>query len=158
MKRTWRAALTSTALVLASGPAATQQSPDPLARADAPLRSLVQRHIANESKGDTGGTEVVGAEQADLDGDGKPEWVVLWTFLGPTYWWSRVSVFTQAGSTWRAAGTTAADGIVERLRVKGGEIHVDTMVAGPNDPRCCPSRKTVQRIRWQGGKLVSAKR
>lgn len=146
-------------LALLAGNALAQQQPvDPLARVDAPLRSLVQRHIANESKGDRGGTEVVAAEQADLDADGKPELVVLWTFLGPTYWWSRVSVFTRAGNSWRVAGTTAADGIVERLRVKGSEIQVDTMVAGPNDPRCCPSKKTVQRIRWQGGKLVSNRR
>jgi hypothetical protein len=154
-----RAALAGAALWLLAGGALSQpQRADPLARVDAPLRSLVQRHIANETKGDRGGTEVVGAEQADLDGDGKPELVVLWTFLGPTYWWSRVSVFTRAGPAWRAAGTTAADGIVEGLRIKGTEINVDTMVAGPNDPRCCPSRKAVQRIRWQGGKLVSIKR
>jgi hypothetical protein len=148
------AALAGALLLLAGGALSQPQRADPLARADAPLHNLVQRHIASETKGDSGGTQVTGAEQGDLDGDGKPEWVVLWTFLGPTYWWSRVSVFTQTGNRWRAAGSARADGIVERLRLQGREIAVDTLVAGPNDPRCCPSRKAVLRYRWQGGKLL----
>lgn len=131
-----RAAPAALMLALLAGPALAQQPPDPLARADAFLRPVVHRHIANETKGDRGGTEVVAAEQADLDGDGKPEWVVLWTRLG--------------APPGRRRRTGRCSGCASRA-----PRAVDTLMPGPNDARCCPTRKTVQRVRWQGGKLVS---
>ena len=50
--------------------------------------------------------------------------------------------------------TADVQGQTERLTVKGPANTVDTLMHGPNDPRCCPTRKTQMHFRWQGGKLV----
>ena len=90
---------------------------------------------------------------ADVDGDGKPEVVLLWNQLGPTYWYAKLSVLKPAGKDVQAAGADVA-GIAETVRVEGARIVVDSLVLGKNDPRCCPSVKKTVRYRWSGAKLA----
>lgn len=92
----------------------------------------------------------------DVNGDGRPDIVLMWNVLGPTYFYPRLTLFLDAGRTYRAL-TTDLQGQTERLTVKGAAITVDTLMLGPNDPRCCPSRKARMQFRWQGGKLVMLK-
>lgn len=92
---------------------------------------------------------------ADLNGDGQSEIVLLWSLLGPTYWYTHVSVLAPAGKGYGAAKADIT-GMAETLRVERGSIVVDTKVLGKNDARCCPSLKKVVRFKWDGKKLVPA--
>jgi len=93
---------------------------------------------------------------ADLNGDGRPDIVLLWDALGPTFGYSKMSIFLDQGKNYRTL-TTDLGGQVEKLGVKGSTIVVDTLMPGPNDPRCCPTRKVQQRYQWTGNKLVMLK-
>jgi hypothetical protein len=89
----------------------------------------------------------------DLNADGKPEIVLLWDALGPTFGYSKMSIFLDLGKTYRTL-TTDLDGQVDKLTVKGSTILVDTKTLGPNDPRCCPTVKKRVAYQWKGEKLV----
>ena len=91
---------------------------------------------------------------ADVNGDGKPDIVLMWNVLGPTYFFPKLTVFLDQGRTYRTL-TTDLNGQTERLTVTGADITIDTLTLGPNDPRCCPTRKAKMHFRWQGGKLVA---
>ncbi len=93
---------------------------------------------------------------SDLDGDGKPDIVLLWDVLGPTSSWPKLTVFLDQGRTYRAL-TTDLTGQIEKLTVKGPSIVVNTLMPGPNDARCCPTIKKQLRFRWTGGKLTLEK-
>jgi hypothetical protein len=92
----------------------------------------------------------------DLNGDGQPDIVLLWDALGPTFGYSRMSIFLDQGKNYRTL-TTDLGGQVEKLSVKGSTIVVDSLMPGPNDARCCPTRKVQMRYQWTGGKLVMLK-
>lgn len=92
----------------------------------------------------------------DLNGDGRPDIVLLWDALGPTFGYSKMSIFLDQGKNYRTL-TTDLGGQVEKLTVKGSTIFVDTLMPGPNDPRCCPTRKTQLRYQWAQGKLMQLK-
>lgn len=89
----------------------------------------------------------------DLNADGKPDIVLLWDALGPTFGSSKMSIFLDHGKTYRAP-TTDLDGQVDKLTVKGSTILVDTKTLEPNEPRCCPTVKKNVPYQWKGKKLV----
>ena len=91
---------------------------------------------------------------ADLNGDGRPDIVLMWNLMGPTYFLPKLTLFLDQGRSYRAL-TTDLKGQTEKLTVRGADISVHTLMLGPNDPRCCPTRKAQMRFRWQGGKLVA---
>jgi hypothetical protein len=93
---------------------------------------------------------------ADLNGDGKPDIVLLWNVLGPTSGYTKMSIFLDQGRNYRTL-TTDMSGQVERLTVKGSTITIDVLTLGPKDPRCCPTVKTRQLFQWTGTKLVMLK-
>jgi len=93
---------------------------------------------------------------ADLDGDGRPDIVLIWAVLGPTSGYYKMSVFLDQGRNYRTL-TTNLSGDVQKLTVNGRTIVIDVLNLGPNDPRCCPSVKAQQRFQWTGQKLVAVK-
>jgi hypothetical protein len=93
---------------------------------------------------------------ADLNGDGKPDIVLLWNVLGPTSGYTKLSIFLDQGRNYRTL-TADLSGLVERLTVTGSTIVIDELTLGPKDPRCCPTVKTQQRFQWTGSKLVLLK-
>jgi hypothetical protein len=78
---------------------------------------------------------------ADVNGDGKPDIVLMWNVLGATWHQPKLTLFIDQGKTYRALATDLA-GQTEKLSVNGSNIVVHTLMPGPNDPRCCPTRKT----------------
>ena len=92
----------------------------------------------------------------DLNGDGRPDIVLLWHELGPTSAYPKLSLFLDQGRTYRTL-TADLNGQAEALTVRGQDILVDTLMLAPSDPRCCPTRKVRLHFRWQGGKLVALK-
>jgi hypothetical protein len=93
---------------------------------------------------------------ADLNGDGKPDIVLLWNALGPTFGYTKMSIFLDQGRNYRTI-TTDLGGQIERLSVNGSTIVIDSLQLGPKDPRCCPTLKTKLRYQWTGSKLVMLK-
>jgi hypothetical protein len=93
---------------------------------------------------------------ADLNGDGKADIVSIWTALGPTYGYYKMSIFLDQGKNYRTL-TTDLGGDVQKVTVNGSTILIDLLTLGPNDPRCCPSVKAQRRYQWTGQKLVMLK-
>ena len=93
---------------------------------------------------------------ADLNGDGKPDIVLIWAVLGPTSGYYKMSIFLDQGRNYRTL-TSNLSGHVQTLAVNGSTIVIDTLEFGPKDPRCCPSMKARQRFQWTGSKLVMLK-
>lgn len=93
---------------------------------------------------------------ADVDGDGKPDIVLLWAIMGPTYALPKLTIFIDQGKNYR---TVTADvfGQTQSLTVKGSTILIDTLALGPKDARCCPTVKKRLTYRWAGGKLTELK-
>jgi hypothetical protein len=152
-RRDWMLVALAAALPAIAG--AQAAAPDPLAALDADRQRVVKDHLkslARPGEGDAQASDIV---VADLDGDGNAEGVLWWTFYGPTFSYSGLTVF--AGTPrWRVAAQNRLTGNVDRLTVERGVIRVEAKTLGPNDPRCCPSKPVVERWRWSAGKLVKA--
>jgi len=120
---------------------------------DRGARLVIDKFLATQKLDDasaSAGQHVI----TDLDGDGKPDIVLYWDVMGPTWSRPKLSIFLDQGRNYRTL-TTDLSGQIERLSVNGSTIVLDTLQLGPKDARCCPSvRKQVQ-YRWQGGKLVA---
>lgn len=138
------------ALAGAAGPPA-----DPLAALTTEQRRAVTAFLRKKGRPGEGSAEANNVIAADLDADGKADLALLWTFLGPTFWYSGLAVLPGRGQ-WRSAIETQLVGMVERMSLQGSVIRIDAKTPGPNDPRCCPSRPTVTRYRVAGGKLAKA--
>lgn len=93
---------------------------------------------------------------ADLNNDGKPDIVLMWNVLGPTWHLPKLTLFVDQGKTYRTL-TTDLNGQTQKLAVKGSTILVDTLMLGPGDARCCPTKKVQVRYQWTGEKLVMLK-
>jgi hypothetical protein len=115
-------------------------------------KQVVDKFLASQSQPQAT-ADAVQHVVADLDGDGRPDIVLMWNVLGPTYFFPKLTVFLDQGRSYRTL-TADLSGQTERLTVKGPDILVDTLMLGPNDPRCCPTLKARMHFRWQGGKLV----
>ncbi len=169
-----RVARAAPAAPAATAATAATAADDPLVKLDAAQRRVVQQFLKKRSAPGEGQAQAHAVELADIDGDGAPDIVLLWTLLGPTFASSTLTLIARparpgatAGATasatpstaaaWRETGSADIFGQAERLRVQGREILVDTLTLGPKDARCCPSVKKVQRLRWAAGRLVAAK-
>ncbi len=93
---------------------------------------------------------------ADVNGDGRPDIVLQWTILGPTWWLPKLSVFIDQGRNYRTI-TTDLTGQIEKVSARGSSIFIDTMTLGPKDARCCPTLKKRLTYQWTGQKLVMLK-
>lgn len=113
--------------------------------------ALVKHFLAGK-KTPTEDPQATGKALADLNGDGKPELVLVWALLGPTYFYNYLTVFVDEGRKYRTLTADLA-GEAQLLGVKGGVILVEQKTLGPKDPRCCPSVVKQARYRWDGRKI-----
>lgn len=93
---------------------------------------------------------------ADLNGDGRPDIVLMWNVLGPTWHLPKLTLFIDQGKNYRTL-TTDLNGQTEKLTVKGSNISIDTLMLAPGDARCCPTVKKRMTYQWAGNKLVMLK-
>jgi len=110
------------------------------------LSSVPSEHETAESSG---------SALADLNGDGKPEIVLVWTLLGASYWHNTLTVFSQGakGKGYQPAGFLALDGFAQLSSADNGVIAVDQTVYAKSDPTCCPSIKKQMKYKWTGKKI-----
>ena len=140
------AAITLPAPAAAPTPAAAQRVVDAYAaRLQASLDADQTREVVQVEHVRTG----------DLDGDGRDEIVAMYVILGATYSRTGLAVFTDRGKGHELAAESG-DGLgqVETVDVRDGLVFIKTMVLGPGDPRCCPSKSHTYRYRWHGGRLT----
>jgi hypothetical protein len=94
---------------------------------------------------------------ADLNGDGKPEIVLVWRVLGPTYSRDNLTVFSTGPKGYTPEATISLTGQTKLSSVEDGIILVEQLVLGKNDPLCCPSVKKEVKYRWVDKKISEPK-
>ncbi|SRR5258706_15254097 len=129
--------------------------PAALALDDKGAKLVISKFLASQ-KSEQGEPSAGQHAIVDLDGDGKPDIVLLWDLMGPTTAWPKLTIFLDQGKNYRTL-TTDLNGQTQKLTVKGPTILVDTLILGPKDPRCCPTVKRQVAFRWANGKLTTLK-
>lgn len=109
------------------------------------IKKFLASHESNQE-----GTETQGSRVEDLDGDGKPEIILVWTLLGPTYWRNTLTVFTSSGKGYKVASSVPLVGEAKLSSVENGRIVVDQTIYAKDDPICCPSINKKISYRWRG--------
>lgn len=120
----------------------------------------VKAYVAKEKKERAANREEVEVNQSivtDLDGDGKAEVVLEVSFLGGTWWSNGLVILSDKGKGYQVVADEGLLGSVQSIDVKNGLIHVHSLQAGPNDPRCCPTIKQTTVYQWNGTKLLPVK-
>jgi hypothetical protein len=112
----------------------------------------------SKQKSDGADAQAQGDAVGDLNADGKPEIVLVWTQLGPTFSNNTLTVFTKTGASYRPLASFPLIGEAELSTVKGGIISVKQVVYAKNDPVCCPTVKKVGKYRLMGKKILEVKR
>lgn len=130
-------------------------TPWAMALDEAGAKQVVDKFLSSQPQ-DQGAPDAFAHQIADVNGDGRPDIVLVWNIMGPTSAWPKLTLLLDNGKTYRAL-TADLTGQVEKLDVKGPSIVVSTLTLGAKDPRCCPTVKRQISMRWQGGKLVQMK-
>lgn len=122
---------------------------------DAGAKAVIARFLGSQK---IEGMDVSAGEHliGDLNGDGRPDIVLIWHALGPTYGYSKMSIFLDQGKSYRTL-TADLPGQIENVAVKGSTIVLNALTLGAKDPRCCPTVKTRLTYQWTGNKLVQLK-
>ncbi len=99
----------------------------------------------------------VASARGDLNGDGADDAaVVLAASTGGTgSFYTIVAAVDVEGQALQAGADYLGDRVrIEGLEVADGQIVVNMLVAGPQDPMCCPSQKVVRTYALRSGSLV----
>jgi hypothetical protein len=94
----------------------------------------------------------------DLNGDGVEDGAILtsYTMGGSGIFISVAGVLATSTKPWVSNSLELGDRPkITSFNIKSGKIWVDALIAGPNDPRCCPSKKTTLVYGIENGVLVS---
>ncbi len=93
----------------------------------------------------------------DLNGDGAGDAaVILSTNTGGSGSFIELAaVINEKGQPRHVASEELGDRVkVEKIVIHNGVITLNLVVHGPEDPSCCPTRRTTMRFKLQGTKLV----
>jgi hypothetical protein len=131
------------------------ESPAARALDEAGAKLVITKFLASQTSNNGTASEAQHVI-TDLNGDGKPDIVLMWNVLGPTYFFPKLTIFLDQGRNYRAL-TADLQGQTEKLTVNNNDIVIDTLMPGPKDPRCCPTLKRQLRYRWARGKLTALK-
>ena len=98
-----------------------------------------------------------GSAVADLNNDGRPEIVLVWTTLGKTYWRNTLTIFSTIGHGYKPIISLPLNGEAKLSSVKDGIIFVDQKIAAAKDPICCPTINKQMKYRWVQNELSEVK-
>lgn len=103
-------------------------------------------------------------KRGDLNGDGKPDAIVLYTlegFDGGNNYRQYLTVFINRGNAFRRAANVVVGGkslrSVGLLSVAKSKINLDTLEYTENDASCCPSKKAKAYLAFKNNKLSELK-
>jgi hypothetical protein len=111
--------------------------------ADTIVKSFLAARRTHEENAQAQGSVI-----ADLNGDGKPEIVLVWTTLGPTYWHNTLTVFSQTSGKYKPVSSLELNGEARLSSAKDGVIVVKQTMYAKDDPICCPTVKKLMNYRW----------
>jgi hypothetical protein len=129
---------------------ASQQSVDKEAE------KVIKDYLSSQ-KTDSEDADSQGSAIADLNGDGKPEIVLVWTLMGPTYWHNTLTVLAKTNEGYKPVASFNLKGEATLSSLKGGIIYIDEKVYGKKDAICCPSIKKDGKYRWVGKAITEVK-
>ena len=112
----------------------------------------------SSQESDRESAESQGSAVADLNNDGKPELILVWTLLGPTYWQNNLTVLSQTAKGYEPVASLQLEGEAKLSSVDNGIISIDQAVYAKGDPKCCPSIKKQVKYRWSGKKIEEIKK
>jgi hypothetical protein len=98
------------------------------------------------------------------DGNAQDAAALLWVNTGGSGTFTYMVAFTNKGGAFTQEGSLlVGDRVkVNAMSIKGGQIVLDLLTAGPSDPACCPSQKTTRtyhlQVQDRALKLVAEKR
>ncbi|WP_349741029.1 hypothetical protein [Roseateles cavernae] len=131
-----------------------------LAGLDAAQRRAVQKFLAKQRDPEEPRARpwVEQARPVDLDADGRPEILLLWSKPYGNSLSTSLSLLAPAPQGtgrpgWRLAGSQRVRGINPVLTLAPPLVRIDSAVEKPGDPRCCPSGKITQQLRLSAGRL-----
>lgn len=151
---------TSSKLVLSSSRSGSS-SPATQTESRVPSQDDIETLISSRAKAASGAEYRDGrhVKSGDVTGDGIPDEVILFTIEVASENTVTQYLAVIAGSGGAQPFETdetivgGAGQNVEAMHVDGGEIKVELLSPGPDDPECCPSiRSTVEYI-WHNGKI-----
>ena len=94
----------------------------------------------------------------DLNGDGAPDAVVVLAANpgGSGTFVYLVPAINLGGVVENASSTFLGDRVqIQDLSISDGAVHLDMLVAGPDDPLCCPSQPVNQTYVFKDGRLLT---
>lgn len=97
--------------------------------------------------------------QGDLNGDGADDAAVVLVASGggSGTFYQVVAVLNEGGTPRPLGAASLGDRVkVDKVAISSGEIVIQMVAHGPQDPLCCPSQQTTRSFRLQGDRLVPA--
>ena len=116
--------------------------------ADAIVKNFLATQRSHEESAQAQGSAI-----ADLNGDGKPEIVLVWTTIGPSYWHNTLTVFSKSSRTYKPVSSLPLNGEAQLSSAKDGVIVVKQVMYAKDDPICCPTVKKSMNYRWSANRL-----
>lgn len=95
----------------------------------------------------------------DLDGDGVDDAIVVLASSGggSGIFHQLVAVTQHNGIVDTPAVKSLGDRIkINQINIRGGNVTVDMIAHGPDDPSCCPTERQVLKLKVQGSEFVPA--
>jgi hypothetical protein len=144
---------------------APQQSTTPAAAATAPaddaLATIIAQNLARLNDGVDGSFDAEIADYGDLDGDGKRDGLVLFTYESQRLGQARfVAAYLYDGENYALAATKPLSGSEEQVQgaeiesIDEGVISLRLNVLEPGDAACCPSGIRHQALMLRNGQLI----
>jgi hypothetical protein len=116
---------------------------------DDKVEKVIKEFLSSQESNQEGAVSQ-GSSVADLNRDGKPEIVLVWTLLGSTYWLNTLTIFSLTDKGYKSVSSMQLSGEAKLSSVENGLIVIDQTIYAKNDPICCPSIKKKIKYRWQG--------
>jgi hypothetical protein len=153
------AVLLALVVVVASAPAAAQDSPADTAVIDNFIAAQAAKQMGEEPEG------IRKVVTGDLNHDGLVDTAVLYTIEGQNgsnNYIQYLAVFIRTKKGQRYAANQSVGGknrrAAELVSIIGGLVNLDTLGYGPKDPSCCPTIKGTTRYALTGGALKEKRR